>query len=148
MALQGEELLGTTAEGGSTARCIVRKVQAPQHAAAAGSKENGAAADGGAAVDGGADSDATDEENEGEKAEKEAEEQQQQPVDPDSIEYVVEWLSDSGAPTGQHASLHRAQLQRGKDSALTKLTKPLLHQWVETVAIAEPVAVRCRLMPG
>jgi hypothetical protein len=140
--LQGEELAGTRVDG-STASCVVCEVQEPQRqprggAAAAAAKENGAAA--------GQDSEAT-EDDEKEAAEAAAEEgdeeEEQQPADPDAIVYVVEWLGEGGAPGGERASLRRSQLQRAESSPLAALTGPFLQLWVETVATAEPVAVRC-----
>ena len=141
LPLQGEELVGTR-DDGSTASCVVLEVQEPQRqprggAAAATAKENGAAA--------GEDSEATeDDEKEAAvaAAEEEEDEEEEQPADPDAIVYVVEWLGE-GAPGGERASLRRSQLQRAESSPLAALTGPFLQLWVETVATAEPVAVRC-----
>lgn len=116
-----------TREDGSSAPCIVREVKVPQR-----SRENGAASDATAGGKGdGADSGS---EEEGEQG----------PIDPSSILYVVDWLAAAGgAPTGERASLPLARLQRpAQGSRLATLTKPLLRRWVETVATAEPVAVR------
>lgn len=129
--LQAEQLVGTR-ENGSTAACIVREVQLPQRA-----RENGAAGAGANAAAAG----------EGEGADSSSEEEGDQgPVDPASIVYVVDWLSGpGGAPTGERSSLHLEQLQRpAEGSRLAALNKPLLRRWVETVATAEPVAVRGR----
>lgn len=123
--MQGEELAGTRGDG-STCACVVREVQLP----AAPAKENGAAATSGAA-----DSEATDEE-------REEEEEEELPVDPDAVVYVVEWLGEDGASSGTRASLRRSQLARTAASPLAALDKQLLQRWVETVATAEPVAVR------
>ena len=141
--LQGEELIGTR-EDGSAASCVVREVQEPQRqprsAAAAAAKANGAAA--------GEDSEATEHDDETEAAgaaaeeEDEEEEEQQPAADPDAIVYVVEWLGEGVAPGGGRASLRRAQLRRAEGSPLAALTAPFLQLWVETVATAEPVAVR------
>ena len=109
-----------TREDGSAAPCIVREVQQPQRQQAAG---------GG----GGEDSDATEEEEQ---------EEEEAAVDPEEIVYVVEWLGEGLVPTGQLPSLRRAQLVRPQHSPLAALTRPLLQRWVETVAVAEPVAVR------
>lgn len=140
--LQDEELVGTK-EDGTSARCIVREVEHPQRAAAApGAHENGATGPSIPAA-AGEDSEATEDEKEGgkEDEEEEDEEAEQPPVDPESIIYVVEWLGEGGTPTAERASLCRTQLQRPEDSPLAALTQPLLQQWVETVATAEPVAV-------
>lgn len=143
---QGEELVGTREDGSSTARCVVREVQEPPRqprnsaaAAAATHKANGAAA----AAAGGEESDATEEEDAAGAAAGEDEESgEEEPVDPDAIVYVVEWLGEGGMPGGERASLRRSQLQRAEGSPLAALTGPFLQLWVETVATAEPVAVR------
>lgn len=128
---QGEELVGTREDGGAAA-CVVREVQLPA-APGGGAGENGAA--GG---DGGGDDEATEDEDGGKE---EGEGAAEQAVDPEAITYVVEWL-EGGAPTGQRASLRPSQLARPAGTPLEALTQPLLQQWVETVATAEPVAVR------
>ena len=118
---QGERLVGTREDGGA-APCVVREVQLPAPPAR---DENGAA---------GSDGEATEDEGEGAG--------EAPPPDPEAILYVVEWLGEGGVPTGERPSLRRAQLVRAPDTPLAALTKPLLQRWVETVATAEPVAVR------
>ena len=135
---QGEELVGTRADG-SSCTCIVREVQLP----AVPAKENGAAvaAAAGGSAGGGDDSEATDDEDTEEEGDEEVEEEEP-PVDPDAVVYVVEWLGEGGAPSGTRDSLRRGQLARPPTSPLAALEPQLLQRWVETVATAEPVAVR------
>ena len=113
-------------EGGGEARCVVREVQPP----ARPQRENGAA---------GGDSDATD----ADEAEEEA-----GPADPSTILYTVEWLGgEGGAPTDERTSLYQSQLRRpAAGSPLAALPRAMLQRWMETVATAEPVAVRLLLL--
>lgn len=136
-AVQGEQLLGAR-EGGVSAPCVVREVQLPH--AAPGGHENGATGEqAGAATQ---DSDATEDEGDGEDGGGAAAALQQRPAaDPEAVVYVVEWLGEGGSPSGSRASLRRVHLQRPADSPLAALTPQLLGQWVEAVASAEPVAV-------